>query len=883
MTVPKVKFRLLTVSMLAVLFLSVFVGVWQIKPAQATDSSFGYPTIGSLECYQGSNKKMVSKFTLPVDGQIFQIGAYMEADDANVIGIVYADNGVEPSTRLGYTSSHQVDSGYAWELFTFTTNVSGTAGVYYIGFCADWSPRIKYNTGGSTNQSTYNSDEPASPDDPFGASIESWDVILSVFANYTVGDVPSSVVAGSHFGMNDTFKGEGCNIYSDWVSTGCNLEYGIFGSNLSGTFTNSSATALSGTSSWFNKSITLPNVYQDVVQCQIWVNNTAGNNTTTGLFNIHIDQRNYGVTAISGYYKHIQVAVDLASTYGENLTKIPEGTFNFSVLADNDLWSTDVAVSIPAGINLYGAPVSLYPNGSVIQWKTSLQMPYEYATSGPDNQPIWFMWTLNESDLSLTVEVKNLELVGYRYFNSASSTQYCGVAIYNCAWGDTVTTGMQNIHVHHCNFQDMCGSAISMQPLESSNHNRRPVSGVIDHNRLVNTIGFGIGDPDEWNDRNLTYGIAIGRWACDVWDTNLSNVLGQYTNYTVIIENNYFSKWRHCVAINHGIHVILRFNIVEADYGSASFDSHGSYADGSYPDAVGTRCTEIYNNTFKDPDPRYQPGSTWCVNFRGGCGVIYNNTAVGYYDFVRLQNDAGNYAPYSPQCHINNTYIWDNSFDGGGQLAKNVYDSILNVNHYLRAPTQGQDNFTYVPYVYPDPIMESGLRGFTVTVTITLPTNTTYTSSSISLSLSASGGTIDTIWWNCKKGTSWIYPSNQTYTTPTSMTGLADGTYALYGWANNTDGNSDEETVTFSVAIPANPVHTEPYNPPYNPPSQETPSENNDTSAVGESSFQVPVNVTMPMIIFVCVLMVVVYSAYEKDTVKSVGKAWKKSRKKLWD
>ena len=89
----------------------------------------------------------------------------------------------------------------------------------------------------------------------------------------------------------------------------------------------------------------------------------------------------------------------------------------------------------------------------------------------------------------------------------------------------------------------------------------------------------------------------------------------------------------------------------------------------------------------------------------------------------------------------------------------------------------------------------------TFQVIITYPTNTTYTSSSVSVSLSASG-TIDTIWWNCKNGTSWIYGTNQTYTVPTSMTGFVDGTsYTFYAWANNTDGDWDEETVMFTVLI----------------------------------------------------------------------------------
>jgi hypothetical protein len=90
-----------------------------------------------------------------------------------------------------------------------------------------------------------------------------------------------------------------------------------------------------------------------------------------------------------------------------------------------------------------------------------------------------------------------------------------------------------------------------------------------------------------------------------------------------------------------------------------------------------------------------------------------------------------------------------------------------------------------------------------VIVTITNPTNTTYTISTVSVEISASGGTIDKIWWNCKNGTSWIYGTNQTYTAPTSMTGFVDGaSYTFYAWANNTDGEWDEETVMFTVGIP---------------------------------------------------------------------------------
>jgi len=103
------------------------------------------------------------------------------------------------------------------------------------------------------------------------------------------------------------------------------------------------------------------------------------------------------------------------------------------------------------------------------------------------------------------------------------------------------------------------------------------------------------------------------------------------------------------------------------------------------------------------------------------------------------------------------------------------------------------DNVT--AYVYG---MIETLLPSSVSLTISSPTNTTYTSSTITITMSASGGTIDTIWFNIWNG-SWIY-SNTTYTETTYKT-LVNGTYTFYGWANNTDGYSDSESVVFTMAI----------------------------------------------------------------------------------
>jgi hypothetical protein len=94
-----------------------------------------------------------------------------------------------------------------------------------------------------------------------------------------------------------------------------------------------------------------------------------------------------------------------------------------------------------------------------------------------------------------------------------------------------------------------------------------------------------------------------------------------------------------------------------------------------------------------------------------------------------------------------------------------------------------------------------------VTLVITSPTNTTYTSSTITISMSASGGTIDRIWWNVQfENASWLYAENQTYTVAMSIVINENVTATFYGYANNTDGNSDDGSVMFTVYIVPNTI-----------------------------------------------------------------------------
>ena len=390
-----------------------------------------------------------------------------------------------------------------------------------------------------------------------------------------------------------------------------------------------------------------------------------------------------GAYARSGSGEDIQAAVDwVASNGGIGNVYIPEGTFNFVNIGES--WMT---VNIPVGVNLFGAPTERDVNGQVVEWKTVLVMPYE-APNGAQWFSVQGSGAPNEA-----FRFSDIKLVGWRFFDTNSTTEYGGLDIMH----------ILNFRVDHCHFQDMCGTAI-FAGNEMINYNRRVISGVIDHCRIVNSYG----DPGfpNYDTRTLDYGIGLRRWACDIWDYNLSKVIGRYNNYTIFIEDNYFSKWRHCVSSNDGIHYVFRHNIVEGDYGIGSIDAHGSYADDSHPYGVGTRCIEVYDNIFQNPDTTWEDRN-WAINLRGGSGIIFNNTLKGYYALMDLNNDWGNYAPYCPQCLINQTYIWNNNL-GGGILIHYNADSIQNVNYFLRAPNLGQDGFTYTPYPYPHPLTLQG-------------------------------------------------------------------------------------------------------------------------------------------------------------------------------
>ncbi len=383
-----------------------------------------------------------------------------------------------------------------------------------------------------------------------------------------------------------------------------------------------------------------------------------------------------------------QTAVDLVESYDVNgSVYLPEGEFNINVGA------SITTLNLTTNINLFGAPTTRDENDDVTTWRTSLIIDDPCNSYNPDAPKTIISYTINQTSNYNTFRVSDIEFIGYRYYNNSDEAMFQAIVCNSMLFEDYPTEGVTDFRIDHCNFQDICGSAIWLIGGESDQHSRRVCSGLVDHNRLVNTygdIGF-----MTYEDRTLGYGIGLRRWACDVWEVDAEDIWGQYTNYTVVIENNYFSKWRHSVCTNDGFKAIIRYNMVNASYGHGDFDGHGSYADESRTYAVGTRCVEAYNNTFTNWDNTW--GTDWAFNVRGGSWLIYNNTLDSSYGhLLDFNNDWGNYDNLA-YCAINQTYVWDNSGWSSTLIHYNA-DSTENVNYFLYAPTG------YTPYVYPHPL-----------------------------------------------------------------------------------------------------------------------------------------------------------------------------------
>lgn len=380
-------------------------------------------------------------------------------------------------------------------------------------------------------------------------------------------------------------------------------------------------------------------------------------------------------TAKSGYWRDIQDAVDLAASLGVGIVHIPEGTWNFVNINET---LTGVRVTIPAGIDIYGAPTERYANGSVIEWKTILVMPWNF-TNG--DVRTWFKIS-GSSDPNRPSRFSDIKLVGYRSidpsFNGTpnsppNSKVDRGLLVYRVI----------NFRVDHCCFEHMCDKGVVVQGPYCC--------GVIDHCLFDNPIAHTLMLPD---DSNIDYGVTVLRdYALTPWESNLANVAGKYLNYTTFIEDCVFTQWRSSVAGGMGAHYVVRHCIFEHGNARGDVDVHPTFVD--YEDS--NRCVEAYENIWKDPVTH--EGWNGAFELWGGGGLIFNNSVSNdFANFMWIYATGGppgnpdpKYYPYF--------FIWDNSLGGSVDFKYSGSDGVEGVNYFQYAP-----NFTYTPYPYPHPL-----------------------------------------------------------------------------------------------------------------------------------------------------------------------------------
>lgn len=405
------------------------------------------------------------------------------------------------------------------------------------------------------------------------------------------------------------------------------------------------------------------------------------------------------VWAKSGYWRDIQDAVNQAATYGIANVYLPEGTYNF--VNEGESW-TGARVTIPAGISIFGAPtqrtsdlpydsIGQNPNDQVIEWKTVLVLPWGMPNNGAE----FFKFTGTQDPNEFT-RVSDIKFVGYREFDENATLRYEAIR-----FEDVV-----NFRVDHCYFRNIAGKAViatvGSYGSWGRTAGRRKIWGIVDHCYMVNTKGI----PAPYESCTVGYGVYFNRGSYNPttdpeWEEDISKILGSFTEYTVFVENCYFSKWRHCIVGNWGIHYVFRHNTVEDDCGYGSIDAHGD--PGTSPDNLQTRAVEIYNNLITGISE--YPWTEIAVLIRSGGGVIFNNTIQGtaWDACIHLRHDSTN-----PTSYVHDIWIWNNTVASGVKYIETYSYADRgapqeNVDYFLRASNQQEDGFTYTPYSYPHP------------------------------------------------------------------------------------------------------------------------------------------------------------------------------------
>jgi hypothetical protein len=151
------------------------------------------------------------------------------------------------------------------------------------------------------------------------------------------------------------------------------------------------------------------------------------------------------------------------------------------------------------------------------------------------------------------------------------------------------------------------------------------------------------------------------------------------------IEDSTFQLCRHAVASNRAARYVFRYNYVAQNQIAHAIDAHGT----EFGSMVGTEWIDAHDNWIEDPI-----FITYAVRIRGGTGLVWNNTFIGYNEGVELTQDTTE--------TTGPVYIWNNTIVPDTSPMVRARGTMGVPTYSLSLPDD------YIPYPYPHPLAASG-------------------------------------------------------------------------------------------------------------------------------------------------------------------------------
>lgn len=388
------------------------------------------------------------------------------------------------------------------------------------------------------------------------------------------------------------------------------------------------------------------------------------------------------VSAASGSAADIQAAVNLLGSLGGTV-HIPAGTF---------YWNGG-QVTIHGGINIIGASLAGV-SGHESNYTRYTATTILHNNAIPPNNPDMFVID-GSNGLSSRISGIQFEMTPPAVDGSLDS----GVAI--------ATTMLKNFRIDHNSFIDFSANAVWIDSNSGNIGSQYSSYGVLDHNYVDNPSKVN----NLWQWGNGFYSRGNYKPSFNNWDSNIAHFAGVYgavpMTTIMYVEDNRFVRVSQSVDGIQGSWNVVRYNLFEqGEMCWGDVDLHGS-ADTWY----GARGMEVYNNTFSGTTGYlgYSPQDLGGIRLRGGSGLFFDNTFTytkpsTYQHAIVLDDwELQAYGNTFPMTNIHQTYIWGTNPITNCALLR-AAQGTQNVDYFLRAPSQAQDGFTYVPYQYPHPL-----------------------------------------------------------------------------------------------------------------------------------------------------------------------------------